>query len=326
MRRPLPKRPGWLLASVLTAALLALAGWAQATVIERVVALVGDHAIFLSDLKHRARPLLLRIYTETPEGAQRAAAISQVYKSMLDRMIDEELMQRTANQQRLAVTPQEVDAAIDQLASSNNITKEELLSEAARTGYNASEYRQDLRRQLLEAKLLNPRLQGRIRLVEEDLVSAYQKLQQEERQALGFQAAWILIDGSRRSAEEAQRLATSVASQARSGDFAALAARYSDDTSTKQQGGVLPATQPGQLAPAIDRSLFALDVGQVSAPIRVGDSWAILKVLQRQPSQLPPFKEAQAELQNRVYVEKLNAERKRWMENLRRQTHVEVRL
>src|ERR1700690_4460820 len=58
---------------------------ASATIVERVVAVVGERAILMSDLRDRARPLLVRISQELPVGAQRSAAISQLYKSVVDR-------------------------------------------------------------------------------------------------------------------------------------------------------------------------------------------------------------------------------------------------
>src|SRR5664280_2990320 len=58
--------------------IIAFSGSAMATIVERVVAVVGERAILMSDLRERARPFLVRIHQELPAGAQRAAAISPV--------------------------------------------------------------------------------------------------------------------------------------------------------------------------------------------------------------------------------------------------------
>src|SRR6188508_784906 len=55
---------------------------ARATIVERVVAVVADKAILLSDLKDRAKPFQLQIYGSVPEGASRNAALSQLYKQL----------------------------------------------------------------------------------------------------------------------------------------------------------------------------------------------------------------------------------------------------
>ena len=66
--------------SLALAGLLALTRPAKAEVIERVVAVVNEKAIFLSELRRRAAPFLDRIM-QAPSQAQQMAA-----KALLDRL------------------------------------------------------------------------------------------------------------------------------------------------------------------------------------------------------------------------------------------------
>jgi peptidyl-prolyl cis-trans isomerase SurA len=299
----------------------------QATVVERVVAVVGERAILLSDLRRRAQPYLLQMQQTVPAGAQRNAAISQLYKALVERMVDEELEQRAAAQAKVVVTEREVEAALGRVAAQNNISVEKLLTEAKRTGMEPGQYRDELRRQLLQAKLINVRLQGRIRVTEDDLKSAYRKLVIEERERLPFRVAWVFVPG-RGDAKKQRELAERVATAARTTEFSELARRYSEDEATRNQGGVLPATRLEQVPPAMRRALLGLDVGESSGVISLGGGggYAVLKLLSREESQLPDYDTARAELGERVYVEKMNQARRTWLDNLRRQHHVEVRL
>jgi peptidyl-prolyl cis-trans isomerase SurA len=298
----------------------------RATVVERVVAVVGERAILLSDLRRRAQPYLLQMQQTVPAGAQRNAAISQLYKALVERMVDEELEQRAAAQAKVVVTEREVEAALGRVAAQNNISVEKLLTEAKRTGMEPGQYRDELRRQLLQAKLINVRLQGRIRVTEDDLKSAYRKLVIEERERLPFRVAWVLVPGSG-DPKKQRELAEHVATAARTTEFSELARRYSQDEATKNQGGVLPATRLEQVPAAMRRALLALDVGESSGVISLGSGgYAVLKLLSREESQLPDYDTARAELGERVYVEKMNQARRTWLDNLRRQHHVEVRL
>jgi peptidyl-prolyl cis-trans isomerase SurA len=315
-----------------SAALLGLAhaGAARATVIERVVAVVGERAILLSDLRGRAQPFLVQIMQQVPNGAQRNAAISQLYKGLIEKLVDEELEQRAAIQAKVAVTPKEIEEALARVAAQNNVSVDRLFVEAKRTGLDEVAYREELRRQLLQTKLINVRLQGRIRVSEDDLHTAYQRLVMEEREKLSFRVAWVLV-GVRQGTEprqiaERRKLAERVAREAWSGDFAALAAEYSDDPSTRNAGGVLPATHLAELAPALRRIVSSLEVGAPSAVINVPSGFAVLKLVEREESSLPTYDEARNELANRVYMEKMTQARRSWLDNLRRQQHVEVRL
>lgn len=307
---------------------LAAAPAAQATLVERIVAVVGERAILLSDLRSRAQPYLVQVHQSVPEGAQRNAAISQLYRTVLERLVDEELEQRAAQQSKLSVTPKEIDEAISRVATQNKLSVQTLLAEAQRSGLSEAGYRDELRRQLLEAKLINVRLQGRIRVVDEDLRDAYRRLVLEERQRLSLTPAWIVIGAGTNPAERRKQraLAASVAEQAQSADFAELARRFSEDAATRDAGGLQAKVAPSELAPPLARTAVGLEVGQTSAPVRVGDHYVILKVVERQASELPDFEQARQELAERVYVEKMAQAKKVWLDGLRRQHHVEVRL
>jgi peptidyl-prolyl cis-trans isomerase SurA len=259
-----------------------------------------------------------------PSGAQRNAAISQVYKGVLDKIVDEELEERAAIQAKITVTSKEIDEAIARVAGQNQITSQKLLSEAAKTGITEQQYRDELRRQLLQAKLVNVRLQGRIRVTDEDLKVAYRKLVFEERQRLGLRVAWIRIpagnDGSGRA------LAERVAEAARTQDFSSLARQFSEDRATKSAGGLLPQDKLADLPASVARASLALDVGEASPPLRMEDDYVIVRVNSRDASQLPSFDDARRELGERVYMDKMGQARRTWLDGLRRQNHVEVRL
>ncbi|HYP97993.1 MAG TPA: peptidylprolyl isomerase [Polyangiaceae bacterium] len=325
MRRRLPYLARPWSAALLGVALSALVSQsAQATVVERVVAVIGDRAILLSDLKARAQPFLVQVTQGVQPGAQRSAAISQVYKGVLDKIVDEELEERVAIQAKVTVTSKEIDDAVARVAAQNQIPVSKLLAEAAKTGVTEPQYRDELRRQLLQAKLVNVRLQGRIRVTEEDLKLAYRKIVLEERQKLSAKVAFIRIpagsDGSGRA------LAERVAEAARSQDFAQLARQFSQDPSTRENGGQLPEAKPSELPAAIGRASLGLDVGESSQVVRLGDDFLIVRVNSRAASQLPTFDEARRELGDRVYMDKMGQARRTWLDGLRRRNHVEVRL
>lgn len=314
-----------------TAAVLMTTGLAGATVVERVVAVVGERAILLSDLRQRARPFLVRIEQQGLAGAQRAAATSQVYAQLLERMVNEELEQRAANHANITVTAQEVEDALGRVAAENGVTVERVVQEAMQSGLSERQYRQEIRRQLLEAKLLNLRVQGRLRVTEDDLRAMYADLVQQERARLPFRIAWIRIHAPRSAPEEelAQRRETAerLVQAARAGaSFAELAEKHSSDETTRDKGGLLPRLQPGQLPQTLDRVVLSLDVGEISAPVRQGDDFVIVRLVERQESELPTFEDAKAQLSQRVYMDKMDHARQAWIDGLKRRTHIDIRL
>jgi peptidyl-prolyl cis-trans isomerase SurA len=294
-----------------------------ATVIERIVAVVGERAILMSELRTRAVPYMARA-KDLPSEAHRAAAITQLHKSLVQQLVDEELISRSARRAKIVISEQDVTNALERVAKQNNITVERLLEEARSSGMKDGQYREELRRQLLEARLLSLRVQGRVRVRDEDLRAAYMAIVLEERKKLGFVLSWIVLDGKNPAAVTH---AEALVQRARSGEsFDALARQFSIDSATRDRGGVLGRLEPGKLPPAVDRIAQRLEQSDVSSPVRVADRFVILKLTKRDESQLPDFEEARAELTERVYGEKMAKARRRWLDGLRGQAHVEVRL
>src|SRR5690606_29473541 len=69
---------------------------AEAEVLERVVAVVNEEAILLSDVRSRAAPFLAQL-AAAPE-AERAGLVERLYGQVIDALIDEELLRQAARQ------------------------------------------------------------------------------------------------------------------------------------------------------------------------------------------------------------------------------------
>jgi peptidyl-prolyl cis-trans isomerase SurA len=309
-----------------------------ATTVERVVAVIGDQAVFLSEMRHRARPFLAQIEQQVPVGAQRAAAESELYKQLLDRMVDERIEQQAADKAHLTVTSEEMDAGLRNIATQQNITVEQLVEQAhIQAGLTAQEYRDEIRRQILEGKLLQLRVRGRVHITEDDIRSAYAKLVGAERHRLSYRAAWVVLHmpagASPAARADRDELAERIAATARAGvdgrglgvKFEDLARSFSDDTPTRGLGGDLGTRKPGELAQAVEDEASKLDVGQVSQPFRYKDALVVLRVVEREPSQLPSFEKAKDEMVQRAYSEQMDKARKQWLDEQRRSLYVDVR-
>jgi peptidyl-prolyl cis-trans isomerase SurA len=304
----------------------------------RVVAVIGEHAVLLTDLRNRARPFLVELSRRGLSAAQQAAAESEMYKQLLDRMVDERLEQQAAEKSHITVTSEEIDAGIRNVASQQHLTADDLLAEAVRQGLTVQEYRDEIRRQILEGKLLQLRVKGRIRITDDDVKSTYGRLARAERKRLGYHVAWIVLHAAPTLSPDARadldRLAESIAETARAGHdakgrpvtFASLARTFSDDGSTRDSGGDLGSHKPGELAAALEDEIVKLDVGGVSQPFTYKDAIVIVKVLERDPSQIPPLAEVHDEVAQRVYGEQMDKARRQWLDELRRSMYVDVRL
>jgi peptidyl-prolyl cis-trans isomerase D len=94
----------------------------------------------------------------------------------------------------------------------------------------------------------------------------------------------------------ALKQAETVAAEARTGkDFAELAKKYSSD-STASEGGDLGFVQKKDFPGPLGDTLFAMNVGDVSAPVKSQFGYHILKLEQVEAGDAKPFADVRAEL------------------------------
>ena len=330
-------------AAALATAVLTAAPRADAVVVEKIVAIVGDKPILLSELRARANPFLIQIVATVPAGAQQAAAQSQLLRDLLEKMVDEELESQAAARANITVSSAEIENAFENIAASQGATKEALFKDArAKNGLTEQDYREEMRRQIIEGKMIQLRVKGRVRITEEDIKTMFDRVVREERKRREYHPAWIVLrilpGASDAAIAERKAEAAGIAARARKGeDFAKLAAQYSDDSATRDNGGDLgvraPAGSPQVVSgktPALGADLenlaMPLEVGEISAPLQVGQAVVVMKLVSRQPSRYTTLKEAKNEMIQRLQSEIMDKAKKKWLEELRRKTHVETRL
>lgn len=152
--------------AILSPAALAESPPAKTELLDGIVAVVDATPVLLSELRSRAKPTLLKLDASgLTKGPERSAAEAQVYRDILSRMVDELLFSAAAERAKLVVTVEEIDTAIQALAAAQGQTSPKVLAAANAAGFTDKEFREEVRRQVLETKVVRrwilPRIKGR---------------------------------------------------------------------------------------------------------------------------------------------------------------------
>ncbi|MDQ3617520.1 MAG: peptidylprolyl isomerase [Pseudomonadota bacterium] len=134
-----------------------------------------------------------------------------------------------------------------------------------------------------------------------DEVMLRQRYEQEQSRFLAQEerlASHILVrveegaDATAQAAAEAK--ATQLAAQARApgADFAALARTSSDDTGSSASGGDLGWIGKGMMPGPFENALYALQSGQISAPVKTDFGWHVIQLRQLKSGAQESFEEA----------------------------------
>lgn len=303
---------------------------AEASIVERVVAVIGERPILLSELRHRARPHLIAIAAQNPSPAQQAAAESEKIRELLTRMIDDRLEEIAADKARISVSAEEVDNGMKNVAASQRLSVPDLLNEAQRQGLSEQDYRDEIRRQLLEGKLIQLRVRGRVRVNEGDARAAYTRWIRDSGGDIVVEprilALRIQPGATDQDIQVRETFAKELVIRARKGeDFCKLVTEHSDDTQTKTTCGSRGPQPLQALFPPLREVVQKLAAGETGDPIRFGTE-AILVVQTKDGAHLPKFEEVKDAMLDRAFGEAMERQRKLWLQELRRGLYIDVRL
>ncbi len=125
-------------------------------------------------------------------------------------------------------------------------------------------------------------------------------LKQEIRQQLTVQKAYEAIEKEEQAKADAlaqEKIAKIQAALKGGESFGSVAKKYSDDTGTRDQNGVLDQfIQRGFFDPAFDAAAFTLKVGEVSEPIKVEFGYQIVRLMDKKEASGPEFEKAKPQL------------------------------
>lgn len=118
----------------------------------------------------------------------------------------------------------------------------------------------------------------------------------------------IAVDESR-TESAARSLADDIAGKlASGGDFAALAAQYSNDPGSASRGGDLGFAAPGNYVEAFDKALFALQVGETSPPVKTEFGYHIIRLDELRPGAGKSFEQVRDQLADELRRQKAQDE------------------
>lgn len=157
----------------------------------------------------------------------------------------------------------------------------------------------------------------------------YHIIKVEERKDDQVRARHILflLGPSRRDTLRAEELADSLYGELQEGaDFAEMAKQFSSDEDSRKMGGELGWYPVAQMSPEFKSGVENLEVGQVSKPLISQFGVHILKVLDRREERALNLDDDWDAVKDMVRRKKTNQLVSQWVEKLRQEIYVEIRL
>jgi len=265
----------------------------RGNVVERVVAMVGDSIITLTELQEYL--LMLRAQGEMPTDP---ALMAEVEEDALKSLVEQLLIIQVASQDSTLIPD---DAEIESRVSAMLDQTVQRVGGAVRfqdalalEGMTQTEYRRDLtqriRKEQIQQLFIRSQIMGASPVVvtEAEMREVYEagKALATHPELVKLRQAVVAPAPSDSSWSAAQVLGDSLLSRLSAGeDFAALASAYSMDGSAAS-GGDLGWFRRGQMVREFEEVAFRLPVGRVSNLVRSQFGWHIIRIERTRPGEV----------------------------------------
>jgi len=296
--------------------LLLVPSVAWSVVIERVVAVVNDQVITLTELQERA--ILIRQATHNPNIP---------LKQILNQIIMETIQVQRAKKLGLDVPDEVVEDYIKNFKKDNHLSDQDFERLLKEWGIYLDAYKREIKRRILISKLVNLEVKSHVAVPEEDVREYYEK-NKDKLYLLSAKAriADIFLPwGNDKNAT--MKLAQEIIQKLRLGEsFKNLAVLYSKGPNA-QNGGDMGWVKKGELVEELDRFIFDPNTRQGEVKmIQTPQGIHIVRILEKQYRNYVPFDQVKKEIEKKLYQERAQERYKTWLNELVKKAYVKVLL
>ncbi len=301
----------------------------QAELVDRIVAKVNDDVITLSELNEEGEGTFEKIRENAPSDQIRSS-IRQAKKDILNGLIDRMLISQKAKISGLSVSNENLDATISRILEQNQISKEQFLKQLQAMGMTEAQYRDKMKNQMLQSKLINYEIRSKIVITDEKIRRYYDESFGQQESSDGYHLLQIGCtwgtDGRSETSLDARKRAEQLHAMISEGEnFKEIAKAYSDLPSATD-GGDIGVFKEEELASYMRNAIQGLYPGQISEIIETPAAFQFFKILSSREGnviQQAPFETVKDEIRTLLYEQELRENFDKWVKQLRDEAFIE---
>ncbi|MBU1185130.1 MAG: peptidyl-prolyl cis-trans isomerase [Proteobacteria bacterium] len=302
---------------------------AQASVADRIVAVVNDEVITLSELNGAFDPYREKLEAAY-QGQEREKALTEARETLLNRMIDALLMQQESRKTGIVVREEEVTEAIKDLLAKRNISQEDLLKGLAQEGTTLEAYRKEIRDQLMRIKLIRRDIKSKVAVTDEEIGEYYRKHREEYEGKESVRIKQILLplpkEEDQAVREKLRADAGEIHRRLMNGEsFDQLSAKYSEGPAAAT-GGDIGYVERGMIIHEVEDVAFKLPLQQISGVIESSVGFHIVQVIDRRGAGIKGIESVREEIREKIDREKMEKKFEEWLEALRKKSNIGIKL
>jgi len=247
--------------------------------IDRIVAVVNDDVIVESEMRRRMQTVIAQLQKSGVPAPPRDVLEKQV----LEQLILDRLQMQMAESTGIRIDDETLNRQIADIARQNKLSLREFRDILARDGYDFAAFREEIRGELIKARVQQRQVQDRVQVTERDIDNYLATLAKQGGDEAVYHVGHILVavpDGA--SPEElatAEAKAEDIVARLEAGaNFGKTAAAESDGRQALE-GGDLGWRKAAELPTIFENVVPKLEKGEISQVIRSPSGFHIIKLL-----------------------------------------------
>ncbi len=303
---------------------------AHATMVDRVVAIVNQEIITLSELELANSQIENPLFRELSIETARFPRVPRLQET-LRILIEKKLQLQAARKRGITVGSEELQQVLEEIKNKQGITNDAALQRLLeKESLTLSDYTQELKDQIAILKLINREIRSSVVFQEEEISTYYRIHPEKFRLPEQIHLAQVLLplpkNGKDRGIQDLEEKAEKIRGELLNGaDFGSVAKRYSGGPEANQ-GGDLGYFKKGELIEEIGKAVIPLQVGEISPIVRTPLGFHIFKLLEIKTAEIVPYEEVKNQVEEHLLLERTDMAYRLWLRRLRDQAYVEVKM
>ena len=307
----------------------------HAELVDKIVCIVNDEVITLSELNEETEEMINKINLTVSDDEQ-DEAIESAKASALNSIIDRKLINQKAKEAHVSVTDKEVDSAVANTRKRNQLTEEQFVRELSKAGLTLANYRANVRSQILQRKIVNYDIRSKIVITDTMMREYYDTEYTFEAQSdeyyllqMGFKPKKPASESEadiKTSQQEALSRAQRIHNLASNGqDFGSLAQKFSDLPSGKDRGDIGSFTLD-DMGDSMRNAIAVLHAGEVSTIIETPAGYQFFKLLSgKQGEQVDkvPYEQVKDSIRSTLFEQRMQAAFNEWVTELKDSAYIQ---
>ena len=293
-------------------------GKAFAEVVDRVVAIVNEDIVTQVDIQREAAPFLNKIASSGHSREKQEELIKKVKGDLLEALIEQSLTQQEARRYGISISEDEIDNAVESVKARRSLTQEEFEKALSYEGMNIEAYRENIKKQLLHARIINVAVKSKVVITDTDIQTYYNDHIAEYAGKKKHHLRNILMQGREEIGEIKRRLDENQS-------FVILAKQFSMAPNASD-GGDLGLFDISNFTPQIRESISKLEKGEYTDIIQTAQGFQIFFIEDIVLDGNRTLEQVADEIEGILYQEEVEKKFQSWLETLKKNAHIKRKL